>query len=670
MSDRLRIGIVCLHTSPLLDPGEGDAGGMNVVVLAQSKALTAMGHEVDIFTRRSDTTTPDTVQVSESLRVHHLTAGPAESLAKSAIDQHIDEFAAALSREARRRVDAGEGFHVLHSHHWMSGVAALDLSAELGIPHVQSFHSIAALSASGANLFEGEPPESPARVPGEARVARESDLVVTVSRAEATTAIRRCGADPERVRVVLPGVDHAVFHPCNESRMRKRAEVGRPYVFVAARLQPLKGVDLAIRAIAEIPSDVRPVLVVAGASSQDFAHYESQLHAIVAENDMADDVRFIGAVGRSELAEWLHGAALTLVPSFSETYGLIALESQACCTPVVAMAAGGLTEAVRDQVTGILMGNREPSQWAARIEGLLRDPDRLSWMQTEACQHAASRTWQASAEELVGHYTALLDPEEWLPAGDGPLVFLHAHPDDETIHTGPLVRHLVTTGHAVHVVTATRGERGEVVPGPLSDLAGTPELEVHRSGELARAIEILGIDRQVFLGADTARAAGRTPRRYRDSGMRWISPRVAGPAEDLTEDALCAATIDEAAEDLVAHLEVVGARALFSYDAHGTYGHPDHVRCHEIARRAATLAGIPLVEVLSPPENVAAAAVRTGAAGGPTDHVVDLRLDGHELFMRRALAQYASQLTVTGDTITHSGGDSEPLRYRSRLRVG
>lgn len=653
---QLRIGLVVLHTSPLAAAGSGDAGGMNVVVRAQAKALAADGHEVTIYTRRSDASAVDLDDVDGlPIKVRFLPAGPPTPLAKSAIDQHIPEFAEALDALLAEAAADDRLPHVLHSHHWMSGIAALDLARRYAIPHLQSFHSIAATGLDGP-LGHGEPPESPARVPGEARCARESDLIVAISKAEARTAVERLGADPERIVIVPPGVRHDTFYPADEE------PVGGPIV-AAARLQPLKGLDLAIETLAHVDEQVRPKLVVAGASSADFADYEADLQRLVDEHGLRDHVEFVGAKSRSGLADLLRSARLTLVPSHSETYGLIALEAAACGAPVVASAAGGLVEAVVDGETGVTLETRDPREWGRVVEDLLRDPDRLHAMREAAIAHARARRWEDSARLLAAHYFAALSPDVWLPTGDGPVVFLHAHPDDESIQTGALIRHLTAGGVRVDLITATRGERGQVVPGPLSHLEGTPALMEHRLGELARATAHLGIERQHFLGEPPAREPGEKPRIYHDSGMRWISEHIAGPDEDAPDDALTLADPAEAAHDVAAYLREVGARALFSYDAYGTYGHPDHVRCHELAVAASEATGVPLFEVVSPEVNQEAAG--RSAESAPS---IALALERHAPAAVAALREHASQLTVDGEDIVHSGGQREALDWTSSLR--
>ena len=427
MPDPLRIAFVSMHTSPADLPGSGDAGGMNVVEHHQALALARLGHRVDLITRRSDPAQPDLVELSEGVRLLHLPAGPPERLAKSLIDAHIEEFSAGLAA-----LDGG--YHVLHSHHWMSGVAALPVARAWGVPHVQSFHSVAALP--GSALSEGEPPESPARVPGERLVATESDAVIAISAAEARTVVERCGADPDRVVIVPPGVDRTIFRadsPPVETPAPSVEPAGRPlvefspalvepvepprstpstnprgYLLYAARLQPLKGPDLAIGALAEVPAELRPDLLIAGDVSADFAAYQADLHALVEAHGLGEVIHFIGPQPREELAELMRGARIVLVPSHSETFGLIALEAESCGTPVIASAAGGLREAVVHGETGQLMDSRQPEDWGTAITRLLAKPQRLARMGVVAQIHARRFDWEVTALLLERHYREVL----------------------------------------------------------------------------------------------------------------------------------------------------------------------------------------------------------------------------------------------------------------------
>ncbi|MFT3860338.1 PIG-L family deacetylase [Micropruina sp.] len=239
------------------------------------------------------------------------------------------------------------------------------------------------------------------------------------------------------------------------------------------------------------------------------------------------------------------------------------------------------------------------------------------------------------------------------------VVFAHAHPDDETLATGALIQHLTQTGVTVAVVTATRGERGEVVPGSGAPPAGSPQLDAHREGELAAALRVLGAEGPFFLGEPPARASGRPPRRYADSGMRWVTPTVAGPGEDAGPDAFTSAPTVEAAADLAAFLVTWSAELVVSYQADGGYGHPDHVRMHHVARQASERTGTPFAEVISIP--------RDGTppdSAGVTWYDRTDRLDD----LLPALHAHASQFTVDGRDAVHSGGQREPLQLRIGVR--
>lgn len=401
----MRLGFVSMHTSPADTPGAGDAGGMNVVERGQAFALAARGHTVEMITRRSSPDLPEVTELAPGVTLRQITAGPTTPLAKSLIDAHIEEFGAGLAKLDR--------FDLIHSHHWMSGVAALPLARAWGIPHIQSFHSVAALP--GSTLHDGEPPESPARVPGEAICAQESDAIVAISAAEARTVVERCGAEPERVCIVRPGVEHDLFRPLGDGESPWRPDGvaqddwPRGYVLFAARLQPLKGPDLAIRAVCCVDPALRPQLVIAGDVSADFAPYLAELKDLVAARNLADGVTFLGPTPRTRLAELMRGAELVLVPSYSETFGLVALEANSSGTPVVASAAGGLREAIVHGETGQLMDSRESCDWGRALSLLLSDDHLRHRQATVARIHARQFEWADVAHTLEGIYNRAIE---------------------------------------------------------------------------------------------------------------------------------------------------------------------------------------------------------------------------------------------------------------------
>ena len=392
--DHLRIALVSLHTSPGDEPGSGEVGGMNVVVRHQAEALADLGHRVEVITRRSSPSQPDVVELVEGVCLRFLSAGPAEPVPKGEHEHFIDAF--------RGELAALGGFDLFHSHHWFSGMAALPVARDRGVAHVQSFHSIAADVQTP--LSEGERPESEGRMRGEAFLARESDAVVAISEAEAATIRTRLGAPAARVVVVPPGVDGSVFRPLSSAPSRKRA----PYAVAAARVQPLKGLDLAIAAIAAVPHEVRPTLVIAGDASSEADGYLAELRQLAADLHVADDVQFVGPQSRADLAFLFRNAALVLVPSHSETYGLVALEGSASGVPVVAAAAGGLREAVVDGETGVVVESRDPMVWATEITRIVTDPLYAAQLAAAGREHAERLSWERSAEGLTAVYRRLL----------------------------------------------------------------------------------------------------------------------------------------------------------------------------------------------------------------------------------------------------------------------
>ncbi len=372
---------------------------MNVVVRHQAEALAALGHQVEILTRRSSPEMPAARRLTAGVTLRYLDAGPLRSVPKGDHEGFIDDFRAQAARLGP--------WDIIHSHHWFSGMAMLPLARELGVPNVQSFHSIAADEATP--LSDGERPESGGRMAGEAWLARESDLIVAVSAAEADTVVLRLGGSMDRVAIVPPGVDGSLFHPLAAGTAGAgRVAADRGYAVVAGRLQPLKGLDLAIRAIAAVPAALRPELVIAGDASADYDGYIDELGRLAATHGITDGVRFVGPRSRVDLAKLLRGARVVLVPSHSETFGLVALEAAASGVPVVAQGTGGLREAVLDGDTGLLIESREPRVWAAALTEVLSDPALAERLSLAARARAESFDWPRSAASLLRAYCTLL----------------------------------------------------------------------------------------------------------------------------------------------------------------------------------------------------------------------------------------------------------------------
>lgn len=402
-----RVALVVMHTSPAARPGTGDAGGMNVVLRSIASELAARGVEVELLTRAEGAATQR--ELEPGVVLYELAAGPRGPIPRDRLAEVSDEFGeavAALAGRGRARYD------LLHAHYWLSGIATLPVALELGLPFVQSFHTLAVLK--DRNPAPGAVPESDRRRQSEAYLAGQATAIVAGSAAEATALIDEVRAPAERVWVIPPGVDVDLFRPNrSEADGRIREELalapGRPVLVVAGRVQPLKDQELAIRALAELHAlrGWAPVLVVAGEATPGDEAYLGRLRSLAQELGVGEDVRFVGALSREELAELFAAASVTVLPSHSETFGLVALESAASGTPVVGFRGSGMLESIAEGRSGRLVDSREPRAWAESIAQLLDDPQALGRMSASAREHALGYTWAASATALLGVYGSL-----------------------------------------------------------------------------------------------------------------------------------------------------------------------------------------------------------------------------------------------------------------------
>ncbi len=388
----IRVALVSLHTSPLDQPGSADAGGMNVYLVGVAEALAASGAEVELLTRAAGGEHPE-ARTPGGVPVRALAAGPASPVPKGGLAELTPEFGRAMAALPR--------FDVVHSHYWLSGLAALPVAAAWRAPHVLSLHTVAALK--NARLAPGDLAEPESRLEGERMLVRSSALTVAATEAERSAILQATDARPDAVAVVPPGVDTSLFHPGRAAHADDR-----PFVLVLARIQPLKGIDLAIAALARIPAEVRPLLVVAGGVSPGHDDYAASLQTAAADLLGSAGVVFLPAQTRSATAELLRDAALLLVPSHSETFGLVSLEAAASGTPVVAQRVTGLAEAVADGVSGRLVDGRDPAEWARVIRRLLGDPEAAASLSATAAAFGAARSWSATAERLRTLYETLL----------------------------------------------------------------------------------------------------------------------------------------------------------------------------------------------------------------------------------------------------------------------
>ena len=404
-----RVAMVSLHTSPLDQPGTGDAGGMNVYVLEVSRRLAARGIAVDIFTRATRSSLPPVVEHSPGITVHHVHAGPYEGLTKEQLPGQLCVFAREVLR-AEAAHPAGH-FDLVHSHYWLSGQVGALARDRWGVPLVHSMHTMAKVKNEA--LADGDKPEPLEREIGEEQVVEAADLLIANTDLEAKQLINLYDAEPARVEVVWPGVDTGVFRPMPDAE-RSAARRARDLtddalvLLFAGRIQPLKAPDVLLRAVAELLSrrpDLRSRLVVpiVGGPSGSGLEHPAALENLAAELRIDDVVRFVPPVPQVELAGWYGAASLVAVPSYNESFGLVAAEAQACGTPVVAAAVGGLTTVVRDGHSGLLVEGHDAHGWAAALERVCADDVRAR-LAAGALAAGEQFTWEATAAQTLAVY--------------------------------------------------------------------------------------------------------------------------------------------------------------------------------------------------------------------------------------------------------------------------
>jgi len=406
-----RIAMLSVHTSPLDQPGVGDAGGMNVYVVELSKRLAAMGTEVEIFTRAATSDLAPRVELVPGVMVRHVTAGPFEGLAKEDLPSQLCALTSGVLR-AEAAVDRGF-YDAIHSHYWLSGQVGWLAKERWGVPLVHSMHTMA--KVKNLALAEGDVPEPTAREIGETQVVEAADRLVANTNDEADQLIDLYDADPEHVAVVAPGVDLDRFRPGDKAA--SRARLGLPIdgdvVLFVGRIQPLKAPDVLLRAISRMlqKSPQRrkelTVAVVGGPSGAD-SLYPDHLSGLAASLRLSDLVRFAPPAHHDELVHWYRAADVVVVPSYNESFGLVAIEAQACGTPVVAAAVGGLRTAVAGNVSGLLVEGHDPLDYADAIGRLLDDDLLRHSLGRGALAHAQQFGWSATAAQMLQVYSSAM----------------------------------------------------------------------------------------------------------------------------------------------------------------------------------------------------------------------------------------------------------------------
>jgi D-inositol-3-phosphate glycosyltransferase len=387
-----------MHTSPLAQPGTGDGGGMNVYVRELGAALARAGVTADIYTRADSPDQPDIVNIEPGLRVHHVDAGPREHLDKGELPYVVDEFAyGVLHALADAPVDA------IHANYWLSGIAGHELKHRLELPLVSTFHTLDRVKAEDSDDADG------ARAEAEAAIIGCSDAILASCAVEAEQLRDLYDADPSRIEIVAPGVDHAFFAPGDRRQARRALGVAEdgPLLLFVGRIQPLKGLDVAVRALAALDHPRARLVVVGGPSGPDGDAEFDRVRALVSGLGLGGRVQFVAPQRHELLSTYYRAADVCLVPSRSESFGLVALEAAACGTPVVASAVGGLLTLVDHGDTGFLVEGRDPDAFAAYTAKILDNPDLAEELGARAAQRSRRYTWSIAAGRLRRLYADL-----------------------------------------------------------------------------------------------------------------------------------------------------------------------------------------------------------------------------------------------------------------------
>jgi D-inositol-3-phosphate glycosyltransferase len=404
-----RVAVLAVHTSPIDQPGSGDSGGMNVYIRSVAERLAGQGVAVDLFTRCRGGATHDVREIAPGIRVVSVKGGPCHPVPKSAVPRFLPEFLGGVLRIAR---EDGNRYDVVHSHYWLSGWVGRATKEILGVPLVASFHTLG--KVKNYSLARGEAPEPPWRLAGEEAVIDEADRILAPTPEEAGHLVGLYGADPDRIRIVPPGVDHAIFAPADRGEARARLHLsGLRLALFVGRLQPHKGPDVAIRTLAEaVARDPRAtadlVLAIVGGPSGARAGAEvARLMELAAALGVADRVMLFPPQPHARLADFYCAADVVLVPSRSESFGLVALEAQACGTPVVASAVGGLRSVVHGG--GLLVEGHDPADHARAMLRILRDPVLADRLGASGTREALGFSWDATTSEVRAVYGELLE---------------------------------------------------------------------------------------------------------------------------------------------------------------------------------------------------------------------------------------------------------------------
>ena len=402
-----KIATLMVHTSPLDQAGTGDAGGMNVYVVETAKKMAQAGVAVDIFTRANKPNLPESIEIAEGVSVKNLVAGPFGGLSKEELPSQLGALTSAFMNYQKQLPKSY--YSLLHSHYWISGQLGWVVSEATGTPLIHTMHTTA--KVKNLNLADGEKPEPHVRAIGEEQVVKAATALIANTDAEAASLVSLYDACPDRVFVAAPGVDLQNFSPADgKAASRERLNIAPDTILLTfvGRIQPHKGPDVLIKAAAEMVSHspylrAKLAVVIMGGASGHINELE-KLKSLAKFLNVEDVTHFVDPVSRTVLPDWYRASDLVCVPSYSESFGLVALEAQACGTPVVATAIGGLRTAVSDGISGSLVDGHDPKAWSAVISRLIAEPQRRLLLSMGAVEHASHFGWEMTARKTLDVY--------------------------------------------------------------------------------------------------------------------------------------------------------------------------------------------------------------------------------------------------------------------------
>ena len=402
----LRVAVLSVHTCPLAALGGKETGGMNVYVRELARELARMRVTADIFTRSQNPAIPRVVSVADGVRVVHLAAGPQAPMVREAVHDHLDEF---IDGVQAFRVARGLDYDLIHGHYWLSGAVGLVLRERWGVPLVQMFHTLGRLKNDATR--DGAEREPDLRIAEETRIVGAADRLVAATAIERAHLVSHYGADPARIAVIPCGVDTTLFTPGDQAAARAALGLDdRPRLLYVGRLAPIKGLTTLLDGVARLRAEGSRahLCIVGGDADEPLNGHEGELRARLADLALRDAVTFVGAQPQERLRDWYVAADATVLPSYYESFGMVALEAMACGSPVVASRVGGLQTTVRDRITGVLVPDHDPVSLADALEDVLDDGPLRARLGREGVRWAAQHRWPCVAEAVCREYAALV----------------------------------------------------------------------------------------------------------------------------------------------------------------------------------------------------------------------------------------------------------------------